>query len=120
MTTRLLKAADIVPDGGIVSDVTFTTTAVIYSKVASNRGRRAKTTFICSSSHDGTWVIYDVDSSNRAIDLNTISVTGGTNEVWSYNHIGEYFYTTFTPASSPGTETLVVRILPGGVGMGGV
>lgn len=111
------RPQDIVGGGGSVFDGTYTTTDAIVTKSTTNPYRREMTTIICSSSQDGTLVVYDVDKKLRAEQLVTLAVTGGTQKIHTHAHISEGMMAIFTPSVAPGTETLVVRILHGGAGL---
>lgn len=100
---------------GIMLDASFSSTDTLQSKVLDNTTLREKSTLLCDSSQNGTWVIFDVNEKGGIIQIISIPVTGGTFSVYTYNHIARRIYMTFTPAASPGT--VMLRGYTGGFGI---
>lgn len=96
---------------------TYNSTAEIRTKVVTNRSLREKCTLYCSSTQNGTWVIYDVDEYGEANQIISIAVTGGTLSIYTHNHIAQNVFCSFTPSAAPGTENLTIRAFFGGAGI---
>ena len=116
-----LSTTNLVPDGGKLFDGTFTTTAIIPSKVLENsKNHRERTTLYCKCpTQNGTWIIYDIDEDNNESQIVSISTTAGQLTVYTYDHISHRIYSTFTPAASAGdgSDSVVIRGYVAGMGM---
>lgn len=124
MAVAVLTSDNTMQDGGVLcaptaafSNIgTYSSTAIIQTKVLLNRAHREVTTLWCNSSQTGTWVIYDVDEYGTMSQIASVAVTGGTLSIQSFNFVTHAIVCTFTPSAAT-AGAVVIRGYCGGMGM---
>lgn len=115
MADASLNKSNIQPDGGLVHEASFASTAVQRSRICEARKYCNTLTFLIKSTQAGSAQIYEVDEDTGEMSAvgSAIAVTANTLSVTTRTDVLPLTMVTFTPTDgTPGS--IRIRIYPGG------